>query len=203
MPKKDYLEEHKHLVNVLLHPTPKKLKAEAKKQIKEVRSEGFKIRGSGDIPLSQLRIKYDTFNEKQKKRFPTFQSYVDEYDRREAGRLESNRLGEIANKLGEEEAAYNNAMYAQYIAENPDQEVVKRRGKVATRAEHKQQEQEDFNKWEMEKHPARAKFFRPAVDALTKVADIGVQVVPIPKAVKHLYTSYAPPGSIYYNQNTN
>jgi hypothetical protein len=47
MPKGEYLQEHKHLINILENPTPKSLKAEAKKQLKEVRSKGLKIKGKG------------------------------------------------------------------------------------------------------------------------------------------------------------
>lgn len=39
MPKREFVEEHKHLVKVLRHPTPAKLKTEATKQAKELRGK--------------------------------------------------------------------------------------------------------------------------------------------------------------------
>jgi len=46
MPTTDYLQEHRHLINVLEHPTKKGLKAEAKKQTAEVKSRGLKLYNS-------------------------------------------------------------------------------------------------------------------------------------------------------------
>ena len=43
MPTGEYLQEHRHLVNLLEHPTKKGLKAEAKKQTAEVKSRGLKL----------------------------------------------------------------------------------------------------------------------------------------------------------------
>ena len=60
-----------------------------------------------------------------------------------------------------------------------------------------------FAKWEAENHPANAKFFRPLVDGLTKVADMAVAYVPgISSIAKEAYKTFAPPGSQYYQPGT-
>jgi len=60
-----------------------------------------------------------------------------------------------------------------------------------------------FAKWEAENHPANAKFFRPLVEGLTKVADMAVDNVPgISSIAKEAYKTFAPPGSQYYKPGT-
>ena len=44
MSTKDYLEEHKKLIETLLNPTKKKLKDEAKEQINEIKRKGLKLK---------------------------------------------------------------------------------------------------------------------------------------------------------------
>jgi len=60
-----------------------------------------------------------------------------------------------------------------------------------------------FAKWEAENNPVRAKFFRPVVEGLTKVADMAIDNVPgINTIAKEAYKTFAPPGSQYYQPGT-
>lgn len=59
-----------------------------------------------------------------------------------------------------------------------------------------------FASWEAKNRPENVKFFRPAVEGLTKAADFAVDniasKVGVPKVVTEAYKAFAPPGSKFY-----
>lgn len=71
-----------------------------------------------------------------------------------------------------------------------------------TPAECKRLSDQGFAEWEAQNRPANAKFFRPAVEGLTKVADFAVkniaEKVGVPKVITEAYKAFAPPGSEFY-----
>jgi hypothetical protein len=146
---------------------------------------------------------YNNLNAQQKKKYPTFQSYLNEIQKRESGRLKSNAIGADANRKGSEIAKRNNALYDAYIAEYPEEEVRRIKGKQYTRDDYLQKKKEANAEQFAREHPTRdawnKKFFVPAVQGLTDVADDLIHVAP--KSVQALYKNFAPPTSKFYKDN--
>jgi hypothetical protein len=148
----------------------------------------------------QLEKQYNSFNLQQKKRFPTFQSYLDEVARREGNRIKANKIGNEAARRGEELARQHNAEYDEFIRENPDQEVRRINGKLYNKAEFNAEQDQRYMEKFAREHPTRhawnEKFFRPVVQGLTNVADKFNGFLPAPMQVA--YQTFAQPTSKYY-----
>jgi hypothetical protein len=152
----------------------------------------------GDF-YNQLENNYNKFNAYQKRKYPTFQAYKAFIDKQELNRLASNKIGEEKNRLGSIEAEQNNEIYNEYIAENPQEEIRRIKGKLIKKSDYDIQKEKDFLEWEKKNHPANSNFFRPAVQALTDVADNFNHIIPEP--MQELYKNFAPPTSKYYKDN--
>ena len=146
-----------------------------------------------------LENNYNKFSKNQKKKYPTFQAYKAFIDKQEVNRLASNKIGEEKNRLASLEAEQNNELYNEYIAENPQEEVRRIKGKLIKKSDNDIQKEKDFLEWEKKNHPANSNFFRPAVQALTDVADNFNHALPQP--MQELYQNFAPPTSKYYKDN--
>ena len=157
----------------------------------------------GDFTVQELEKTYKGFTERQKKRFPTFESYKAEIAKRDINRLKSNKIGNENARLAQLEADANNKAHAEYLAENPDEEVRKIKGKTYTKGEYLQEREkvalEKFKKDNPVHHALNEKFFRPVVQGLTDVADTFIDVLPAP--VSALYQNFAPPTSKFYGDN--
>jgi hypothetical protein len=153
----------------------------------------------GSFNVDELRKKYNSLSSKQLKRFPTFESYKAEVEKRDSNRLKANKIGDETSRVALEQAELNNQAYNEYIQQNPDEEEFRYKGKTMKRKDINKQKQADFEDWEQKNHPVRANFFRPVVQGLTDVADHFVDALPEP--MSQLYQNFAPPTSKFYENN--
>ena len=146
--------------------------------------------------LARLQKTYSGFKGRQLQRFPTFQSYVDSIKRSDQQRVISNTIGDEDSKIAKSRAEANNEAYAKWIREHPGQERFFYHGRVDTR-----QNFDKANDEELDRRDPSRKAYRDIVSGLSKVADTGIQLLPVPWYVKNLYTNFAPPTSSYYKDN--
>ena len=176
---------------------PFKATLDESKYVQNLTKEGLPV----GFTRAGLMRTYSAFNAKQQKKYPTFDSYIKAVVEKDANRLKGNRIGDEMTQVGLDLAKHNNQVYADAVKADPSKEDVMFHGRTMKRGEAEAAKQQEFLDWEKVTHPENAAFFRPATEALSKIADIGVQVLPVPGAVKWAYQNFAPPTSTYYKDN--
>ena len=124
----------------------------------------------------------------------TYDDYMKSYEKIQRQRSTSNatqqeRVNASMSNLGDQ-----NALYAEYIAQYPDQQDVmcdfnEAGDRIKTRTSQGQCRQNHATgmaKWERENRPENYYFFRPAVNALAKTTSFLSDIVPMPPIVKDI-----------------
>jgi hypothetical protein len=185
-----YYAEHKNLIGTL-SSTAKTLQKEADEQSKEVVATRKKMRGG--VSLVGCAVEGGGFLERRNAYLRDIQS----------GKVKIDATPNVGVRQPDGSVFFPvSAEYAgkqMCYTQGPDG---RRYHGYQTPAECKRLSDQGFAEWEAKNRPANAKFFRPAVEGLTKVADFAVkniaEKVGVPKVITEAYKAFAPPGSEFY-----
>jgi site-specific DNA-cytosine methylase len=130
----------------------------------------------------------------------SYEDYMKSYEKiqRQRSTINATQQGRVnasMSNLGDQ-----NKLYADYIAEYPDQQEVmcdfnetgNRVKTRTTKSQCRQNHATGMEKWERENHPANYHFFRPAVNALAKTTSFLADVVPTPPIVSDIAKGIVP-----------